>query len=647
MGQTPKSTFSGNAFWRNLYSNLAFYADGKSSSLGDADLDSVGDIDFVKAGGNAAVDPKLAFDPTWYDRYLQRTAAHRSAFDAAAWSETRASAGLPPSTDKLDVFAPAYPPQAAAALMAPQNPAVKQGARVRSLPVSFGPPAAVAPARAYARVALDALLQNPKAYEGKAVELILGVGGVANADVGLDGITVKTHKAIHLVDARAQSRTLGIFRQGTWLERFIDAVPDYGSGPPRDLFVVRGIARARDGMPKNALVIDAIVPRDQPEVTTVRPKGRSWFVRAGESGGDGSREQPFHDPYKALEKAAPGDVIHVAEGEYGGKLKNGKWIIDKKYLVLLGGWDREFRVRDPWKTPSLLHWPTDSKTQGQGPLLEGTGDHTGLIVDGFAFDRRSLNLYDQDGFIVPSRSDVSEHVVVFSPESVVRNCTFVNGAGGAARISNGVTFENNIIANVWTSAIKVTSGFGTRVARIRNNTILFVFSRGDFHDGSNSTGSGIELSPLVPAIVEGNLIQYVDNFAIKSNANLNEVAVTNNSFFRNWSTFRTTKNTPPPTVDENSMHLMAHLPLRRADGNVVVDGGFTLEPGFYSSWFARTSPNTSRFTVDDWKAIAPSDAPAEPVKAGIGFLDWRKVAQLVPTHAQARGARPRKLSSEN
>ena len=37
----------------------------------------------------------------------------------------------------------------------------------------------------------------------------------------------------------------------------------------------------------------------------------------------------------------------------------------------------------------------------------------------------------------------------------------------------------------------------------------------------------------------------------------------------------------------------------------------------------------------------------DEVKPGIGALDWRKVAKLVPNNPQVKGARPRKFEGEN
>jgi hypothetical protein len=278
-----------------------------------------------------------------------------------------------------------------------------------------------------------------------------------------------------------------------------------------------------------------------------------------------------------------------------------------------------------------------------GITFEGGGDHTGFLLDGFVFDRKTLNNYDPDGFIQLNGSPDNESIYVFSAKTVVRNCTFVNGAGGAARISNNVTFENNIVVNMFNEGVKLTGGFGTRPTQIRNNTFLFVHNRNRPHDGSSSTGTGITVGGQVVAVLDGNVFQYVDNFAIKADAKIPEVTLTNNSFFRNWAAFRSTQGMPPPTIDEKSLRLLADMPFKKAEGNVSADGGFDVDPVFYASWFARTSELTDRFSAEDWKLIAPKSPPAG-VKPGIArALDWRQAAKLAPKNPQVKGARPKKL----
>ena len=120
----------------------------------------------------------------------------------------------------------------------------------------------------------------------------------------------------------------------------------------------------------------------------------------------------------------------------------------KQYVSLLGGWDKSFTRRDPWSTPSLLYWPPDSEDLPDWGTTcsRGMATTTGLVVDGFVFDRKTVNRYDKDGFLDVNASPDNEHIWVASPESVIRNCTFVNGAAAGARDQrNAVTFENNIV----------------------------------------------------------------------------------------------------------------------------------------------------------------------------------------------------------
>ncbi|RKG92805.1 hypothetical protein D7V88_04920 [Corallococcus terminator] len=197
-----------------------------------------------------------------------------------------------------------------------------------------------------------------------------------------------------------------------------------------------------------------------------------------------------------------------------------------------------------------------------------------------------------------------------------------------------------------TEAIRVTGGFGTRPAQVRDNTVLFVWNRSRPHDGSTSTGSGLALTGNAPAVVEGNVFQYIDNFAVRADSRLNEVVLTNNAFFRNWAAFRSTQGMPPPTVDEKSMQLLADLPFKKAEGNVVADGGFDIDPAFYASWFARTSQLTSLFTPEEWSQVAPRQMGGEPAKPGVGrALDWKAAAKLFPKNARVKGARPKPLET--
>ena len=91
-------------------------------------------VGFAHAGGNLAADPALTFDAAWYDAVPAPHRRHGTAIRHPAWEETRQHAVLRPRRrGEVALFAPAYPKQAFAALMMPQNAAVQAGARIEAL----------------------------------------------------------------------------------------------------------------------------------------------------------------------------------------------------------------------------------------------------------------------------------------------------------------------------------------------------------------------------------------------------------------------------------------------------------------------------------------------------------------------------------
>ena len=58
----------------------------------------------------------------------------------------------------------------------------------------------------------------------------------AKGQLHRDRPRVLDDEGVQLVDAKNEYRTTGYFKKGTAVERIIDAIPNYGSGPPRDAF---------------------------------------------------------------------------------------------------------------------------------------------------------------------------------------------------------------------------------------------------------------------------------------------------------------------------------------------------------------------------------------------------------------------------
>lgn len=128
---------------------------------------------------------------------------------------------------------------------------------------------------------------------------------------------------------------------------------------------------------------------------------RDWFVRAGATGGDGSRAKPFGDPWEALERVEAGDKVHVAEGRYFGKLDAGNWVIPFPGVQLLGGYDAAWKERDPWRRVTELAWRRESPTRPNVSLARvsdgGGRDTPGAVVDGFLIDMQSTYVYGPNG----------------------------------------------------------------------------------------------------------------------------------------------------------------------------------------------------------------------------------------------------------
>src|SRR5690242_14022187 len=70
--------------------------------------------------------------------------------------------------------------------------------------------------------------------------------------------------------------------------------------------------------------------------------------------GDGTKANPFNDPWRALVAASSGDTIHVAEGTYFGRFDRSNWVVDRPNLTILGGYSADFAERNPWRRPTVL-----------------------------------------------------------------------------------------------------------------------------------------------------------------------------------------------------------------------------------------------------------------------------------------------------
>jgi hypothetical protein len=649
-----KVTLSNNVFAMNLFSNFKFYLEGRDIAVDNASMGDLEDVGFKSCEGNEVVDPQLALDPRWLDMYSKRTAAQPGKLVMDDWNKLRRELGLPligTGGEAASGIAPAYDVARALDLLAPKNAEVKAGARVRKLEVKLSSPAAAAAAKSYEKVPLLEWHKQPAGVEGKAIEMLVAIGNVAN----IGGIPAQykkdDHEGAFVYDPDGKGeRVTAFWKKGTSAARvFQGAMGKYdGRGAPDAVFLARGVAHGTSWVPKAAFYVESIERFEAAAGAAARPQGRDWFVRAGAGGGNGSREKPFKDPFQALERCEAGDTIHVAEGTYTGKLKVGTWKVDTQHVALLGGYDKEFKERDPWGRPTLLVCPEDFKGRRGGYTIDaGADDTTGLVIDGFVFDKKLNNKYAQNGDLRQMDSDKTEHVWVSRPDCVVRNCVFVNGALGALRAANGQVIENNIFVNHMTQVVDVSSGFTSRPAQIRGNTFAFSWDK-RFGQGMGSNGSFVNLTSRSRAEIDGNIFEFADNDALRVSEPKDQ-ALTNNVFAHNlWSNVFNTGDTT--FVDDKDFAKLCDIGWKKCEGNRVLIPGLPVDEKWFDTYLNRTAYVPGKVSMDDWnelRKLMGHPVVATGGKAAEGMApayDWKLALALFPKNEQCgAGARRKKL----
>lgn len=645
-----------NTFFQNLFANVKVMS-VVPVIIDDEAMDGLDEVGFKSVANNEVKNPKAKLPKEWMEKFSSRQAAQPGQVKMDEWNELRRTLGLSliaTGGKAYQGLAPAWKLKEALALL--DLTEVKTGARRKSLTVdAFNESGAAAVQRSWESSELTQWADAPQTVAGKALSLVVGLGQPAGFTYAkVDGVTPDTHEATVLFDPKGQQRIIGFYKKGSVISRAIEgqATKRLSSfGTPPALFVVKGVAVTTGMVPKGGLVLDAFEERDAGQANSggARPKGRDWFVRAGAKGGDGSREKPFKDPYQALEKVEAGDTVHVAEGEYSGKLRAAKFVIDMPYIALLGGYDADFKERDPWKRHTLLRFVRDAKNSyGQGYIVEGANDHRGAIVDGFVFDRRDYNQYFDNGDLQTDRSNHSEAVWLSSPGSTVRNCVFVNGADAALRISTATVVENNIFMNFVTGIITVQRGDDNTPALVRNNTILFSWNT-KFGQGNVTTGWGVKFDTGARGVADNNIIAFIDNHAVEVFGTPGDVAITNNVFSHNlFSNYETSPD--GKFIDDATMAQLPAAGLKAATGNVVQSVDLRFDPKWFEVYTNRTAMVPGKVAMDDWnqlRNLMGLNLVATGGKPGSGFApmyDFKKAAELFPKKALKQGAQKVALS---
>lgn len=263
-------------------------------------------------------------------------------------------------------------------------------------------------------------------------------------------------------------------------------------------------------------------------------------LSTGKNKNAGTKEAPLKNLWKALEKSETGDVIHLAEGNYPGKMKSG-WFMMTKPVSIIGGYSADFATRDPLVHRTLFqpaNENNDKKGSGRGILhLEFEKSPAKapkgfkMKLDGLIFDDGFASSYHAvkgkpEGFDTgmwlqgPAKNPADKCVSadrysIYSATASraegdieIENCVFVNGSNmgvnlnwykGEVEIENCVFVNNRLIgANVNCTNPKPAVKWS-----FKHNTVLFTWTTKNDLQGM---GYGVRTNTKVESEIEDNVI---------------------------------------------------------------------------------------------------------------------------------------------
>ena len=622
-----------NLFFLTPRDVLVSRSQGNTGEITEKSLEELEDIPFKACVDNEVQNPGAGGCKTeWLDACTRNLLATyvKPPFEAA--NTLRATAGLV-AVSAADLQKPeskgALAPHLAIADALSLSFTAKQGANQIELAAQLAQQPA-ASSLVYRSVEWAVMTAPDVAAANARVELRVGLGGEQNSMLLADA-PPDTHMGVKIYQPATDDSPLMVLipRYTLPARQYRDAMTYSRGLDVESIYLLRGVYRtdvAPTSRQKATLVVESLVLAPLAEVVPPRPEGRDWFVRAGSKGGDGSRDKPFRDPFQALDKAEGGDVIHVAGGDYFGKLNVGQWRIAIRNLTLLGGYTADFSARDPWENPTRFQLHADEKAKGGMPsgIILGSDDNSeGLIVDGFIFDGASWNSYKPDKGL-DLRSSPLAPLVSFSggrAPITVRNCVFVNGSSGAVKLACPFgLFENNVVLNTSGDAVTLSAG-GLGPWTLRNNTILFACDPTDRAGTGKSSSQGtlLQLNGRAVVHVQSNILAFADNYGVRSSLPQPNVSFDSNALDANLFIHLTDTQYLWADASNWERRVLADSAFASVTGNTLELPELPVDKAFAENALARLSSLPSRIADDQWKAIAArigaSFTPAVPVAA--------------------------------
>lgn len=607
-----------NLFYLNPHDIVRGRVQGSGFDITEKNIDELEDVGFKSAADNVIKDAGLSgFKVEWLDSYTRHLLANYATPPREAANALRTAAGLP-VLSSADFGQPESKGDLAPRLRPLDALAVrfnsKEGFHVVESVTGIRTMAPVAP-RTYRPIDWSAIDKPDDTLADARVELRAGLGSEQNVTL-LEDAASSTHMGIRIYRPSSDDQAIYVLvRRDTLVARQYEEASKYNNGREVErTYTLRGIYRP-DIKPsmhqKVTIVVESIVVAPlAPTSPAPRPEGRDWFVKAGSSGGDGTREKPFRDPFQALDKATGGDAIHVAGGEYFGKLRSGKWKIQIRNLTILGGYDSEFAERDPWKNPTRFLLDDAEKAKGTqtGTILASEENCDGLILDGFIFDGATYNAYTPGGSLNLDASPLSPLVSLrgASAPIVVRNCLFINAASAAITISCpfGI-FENNIIlnANNWSLSLNA-NGPGPWI--IRNNTMLFACDPSERAGTGKSSPDGtlLMLTGRAVCTIESNIFAFADNYGVRAAITQQNVSFSDNVFAANLFNDLTDEQYLWADGSNWERRAVADSAFSSFQGNTLDLPKLPIDSKFSDAALSRLFSLPSRISVEQWKMFA-------------------------------------------
>jgi hypothetical protein len=592
---------------------------GNTADITEANIDELEDLGFKSATGNVVQDPGMsALRTEWLDAYTRNLLANYVKPPYVAANSVRKAAGLPEAAssdfqkeEDKGAFAPRLSP---ADILAFQLTA-KQGYHPAELKVDIGPQPAK-DTRTYRAIGWDNISSPDASLAEQRVELQVGLGYEQNANL-LSDATAETYAGIRIYRPGTDDGSIFVLARRHTLptRQFEEAIKSNNGREVEITYLIRGIYRTDIDPPtsfqKVTLVVESIAPGSTfSPALPERPIGRDWFVRAGATGGDGSREKPFRDPFQALEKVEGGDTIHVAIGTYFSKLRSGKWKILVRNLTMLGGYDADFAARNPWENPTRFVLDVDERAKGipDGTVLGSEDNCDGLILDGFVFDGATYNAYAKTGALDVANSPSAPLVDLRGGRApiTVRNCIFLNASGAAINIGCPFgTFENNLLLNTSGWSFKIQAD-GPGPWTIRNNTLLFACdptARAGTGQ-SSSDGTLFQLNGRAVTAVDSNIFAFADNFGLRSTTAQQIVSYDNNVFAANLYINLTDAQYLWADSATWERRAVSDSSFASFNGNTLQLPKLPLDSAFANAALTRLFLLPSRISPEDWKTLA-------------------------------------------